>query len=930
MPSRFARYPSKVIGLVALIAAVTAAAQPSRITRVIDNRDRIMLRGHIHPKALPQYDQGRVMPSLRLSYVTLTLGQSDTQKADLERLLVEQQTPGSPNYHRWLTPEQFAQRFGPSDADIARITAWLQSQGLTVTSVARGRGWIAFDGSAAQVESAFGTQLHHYSVNNELHFANATEPSIPAALAGAVTAIRGLHDFHPKARAHRQSVTPDYVQFGTHYLAPGDIATIYDINALYSAGVNGSGQNLAVAGQTRVIISNVQLFRNNFNLPANDPQVMLVPASRDPGIVMGDVDEAHLDLEWAGAIARSAHIIYVYSTDVFTSTQYIIDQNLAPVVSASYGECEVEAFASDFTSLQASARQANAQGITWFAPSGDSGAADCNDSQNPGLSSDLPASIPEVTGLGGTQFQEGSGNYWVSSNSPTGGSTLSYIPEGAWNDSAAAGLPSATGGGASIFFAKPYWQSVPGVPGDNARHVPDVSLSASPSHDGYMIFTGGSLQGGWGGTSIPTPIFAGIAALLNQYLVSNGVQSTAGLGNINPTLYALSQAVPAAFHDVTTGHNIVTVPCPMRGRSGCVTNPVGYSASVGYDQITGLGSVDVYKLVTNWSNAFGATQPAGVGLAMLTSQTTVAANDAVDLIATVTDGSGATPSGIVQFTAGGVGLGSAQLTGSGGTATATLTVTGSQLPAGANITATYSDQNVYAALQVSALSHSSNSVPSIAGVTNGASFKPGFTPGSLISVFGSQLAQSTEVAGSIPLPVSVTGVTVTVNGVVAPLYYSSPGQLNLQIPYETPAGTDATLTVNNYGQTASQQIPIASAAPGIFADATLTLVPYGSASRGQTIPLFITGGGGVSPAVSTGGTPSAQTATAALPRLTQNVGVTVGGMSAPIQFSGVAPGLVGVVQINFQIPSGAPLGGQQVVVTVGNVASPPVTLNLSN
>ena len=930
MPFRFSRYPSKFIGFVALIIAAAAAAQPSRITRVIDNGDRVALRGHIYPKALPQYDQGRVRPSLPISYVTLELGQSDTQKADLERLLVEQQKPGSPNYHRWLTPEQFAQRFGPSDADIAKITAWLQGQGMTVTSVARGRGWIAFDGPAAQMENAFGTELHHYLVNNELHFANATEPSIPAALSGVVTAIRGLHDFHPKARAHRQSVAPDYIdRSGTHNLAPGDIATIYDINALYSAGVNGSGQTLAVAGQTRALISNVQQFRNTFGLPPNDPQVMLVPRSPDPGVIPGDVDEAHLDLEWAGAVARNAHILYVYSTDVFTSTQYIIDQNLAPIVSASYGECEAEAFSTDFTSLQASARQANAQGITWFAPSGDSGGADCNDSQNPGLSTDLPASIPEVTGLGGTQFQEGSGNYWVSSNSPTGGSTLSYIPEGAWNDSNAnQGQPSATGGGASIYFTKPYWQSVPGVPGDNARHVPDVALSASPSHDGYVIVTGGNLETGWGGTSIPTPIFAGVAALLNQYLVSNGGHS--GLGNINPTLYALSQAVPAAFHDVATGNNIVTVQCPMHSRSGCVTNPVGYSASVGYDQITGLGSVDVYKLVTNWSNAFAATQPAGVGLTMLTSQTTVAANDAVDLIATVTDGSGATPSGTVQFDAGGVSLGSAPLTGSGGTATATLVVTGSQLPAGGNITATYSNQSVYAALLVSALSHSSNGVPGIAGVTNGASFKPGYTPGSLISVFGSQLAQSTQIAGSVPLPVSVTGVTVTVNGVVAPLYYASPGQLNLQIPYETPAGTNATLTVNNYGQSASQQIPIVSAAPGIFADATITLVPYGSASRGQAIPLFITGGGVVAPAVSTGATPSAQTAIAALPRLTQNVGVTVGGVSAPIQFSGVAPGLVGVVQINFQVPSGAPLGAQQVVVTVGNVASPPVTLNVTN
>jgi uncharacterized protein (TIGR03437 family) len=172
-------------------------------------------------------------------------------------------------------------------------------------------------------------------------------------------------------------------------------------------------------------------------------------------------------------------------------------------------------------------------------------------------------------------------------------------------------------------------------------------------------------------------------------------------------------------------------------------------------------------------------------------------------------------------------------------------------------------------------------------------------------------------------------MTVTVNGVVAPLYYSSPGQLNLQIPFTTPAGTNATLTVNNYGQTASVQIPISMAAPGIFADQNNALVPLASASVGQTIPLFLTGGGGVSPALSTGATPSSHTGLSALPRLQQNVAVTVGGVSAPIQFSGVAPGLVAVVQINFQVPNGVPPGPQPVVVTVGDASSPPVTLNVT-
>jgi len=908
-----------------------ADAQPTRVVRRIDNSDRVALPGHIHPKARTEYDQGRVAGSQVLSRVTLNLGQSPAQKADLARLLVEQQTPGSPNYHRWLTPEQFAQRFGPSDADIGQITEWLRNQGLSVTEVARGHGWIAFDGTAAQVEAAFGTEVHRYFVDGELHFANATEPTIPAAIAGVVTAIRGLHDFRPQARALRQSLTPAYTSSsGTHYLTPNDVATIYNVAPLFAMGVNGSGQTLVIAGQTRIVVSNVQQFRRAFNLPPNDPQTLLVPGSFDPGVLKGDVDEAHLDLEWSGAVARNARILYVYSSDVFQSVQYAIDQNLAPVVSVSYGECEAEAPTSDVTSMSSWAQQAAAQGMTWLGPSGDSGAADCYDPQNSGssyasFSVDLPASIPEVTGLGGTQFQEEAGQYWNPSNDASGASALSYIPEAAWNDSSSQGQPSASGGGASIFFLKPYWQSVPGVPGDNTRHVPDVSLNASPSHDGYFVYTGGSQQV-YGGTSVPTPMFAGITALLNQYLAASG------LGNINPTLYALSQSVPQAFHDVATGDNIVSVPCRARNRSGCTSVPVGYSAGVAYDQVTGLGSVDAYQLATNWNAPATSGSSTGSAISLLTNLTTVSVNDAVDLIATVTNGNGATPTGTVQFSAGGSALGSVPLAGSGGTATATLTVMGAQLPAGAKVTASYSasGQTAYMAVGESALLRTSNAVPVIGGTANGASFKSDFAPGELISVFGSQLAQTTEIAGSVPLPVSMTGVTVKLDGVVAPLYYASPGQLNLQIPYTTQAGSNATLTVNNNGQVASQTISIASVAPGIFADQHGALVPYASARIGQTIPLFITGGGNVTPSVASGGTPSSQTAISALPRLTQGVGVTIGGVGAPLQFSGIAPGLVGVVQINFQIPNGTPLGAQPVVVTVGNVASPPVTLNVTN
>ena len=905
---------------------------------VLAQSNRFALRGHMHPKARAEFDRGRVAPSLRLTYMTLALGPSPAQKADLEQLLEEQQTPGSPNYHRWITPEEYAQRFGASDAAIGAVTAWLGTQGLTVTTVARGHGWIAFDGTAAQVEAAFQTELHHYLVDGEMHFANATEPSVPTALAGAVTSIRGLHDFRLRPHLRARAVQPDYTSpRGNHYLAPGDLATIYNIAPLYNAGITGAGQSLVIAGQSQIVLSNIQQFRSTYNLPAADPQATLVPGSRDPGLSSGDEDESHLDLEWSGAVARNAKILYVYAFDVLQAVQYAIDQNLAPVVSESYGACELETLSSDATALRAVAQQGNAQGITWFGPSGDSGAADCNDPDNPGLSVDIPASIPEVTGVGGTEFQEGTAQYWTTANDLNSASVLSYIPEITWNDSVQDGQPAAAGGGASIFFPKPSWQTGPGVPGDNARHVPDIALNASADHDGYLVYSAG-LQV-FGGTSVPTPVFAGVAALINQYLLSTGAQSAPGLGNMNPRFYSLAQASPDVFHDITTGTNIVTVSCPPRSR-GCTSSPVGYAAGPGYDLATGLGSMDIYKLATKWGSGSVVAPPppvpAGISVTLLSNLITLTSTDVAYLIVTVKDSSGATPTGSVQFSAGGSALGSAPLAGSTGTATAVFSVRGAQLPVGAaSISAAYAVAGSGSALAsifvtVTSAPRNSGAAPTIAGLTNSASFKQVFAPGELVSVFGSQLANATQTAAGLPLPLTMTGVAATVNGIAAPLYYVSPGQVNLQIPYEAATGGTGVLSVNSNGQVSVQSLNIAAAGPGIFADAKGNLVPFASAKAGQVISLYLTGAGAVSPAVASGATPSSQTALANLPRPLASTTVTVGGVNAPIQFIGIAPGLVGVVQINFQVPAGIALGAQPVVVTVGGASSAPATLTVTN
>jgi uncharacterized protein (TIGR03437 family) len=918
-----------------LLVVGILSAQPARTT----------LTGHIHPLARPENDQGRVSPALQLSYVTVTLAQSASRQASLDQLLAEQQTPGSPNYHRWITPEDYAQRFGASPEDVNRVVAWLQSQGLDIAAVARGRGWVAVNGAAANIENAFQTELHQYMVHGETYFANAADPSVPAELGGIVKTVSGLHNF--RLRAAKHSLKAEYTSRGSHFLAPNDFATIYDVMPLYAAGINGSGQKLVILGDSGVNLSDITTFRSTYGLPLNDPQIVLVPGTKDPGIT-GDLDEADLDLEWSGAVARNATIIYVYASDqtFLTQYRYVIDNNLAPVMSSSYGSCEQLNPTSEASSLETLAKQGNSQGMTWINSAGDSGGADCYDSAqsspyNPGLAVDFPGSIPEVTDLGGTEFSAdvaAPATYWNTANDANQASARSYIPETVWNDSALEGQPAAGGGGVSIFYAKPSWQTGPGVPSDNVRHVPDVSLNASNYHDTYLFYSGGLVEN-VGGTSFSAPCFAGIATLLNQYLVSIGAQPAAGLGNMNAGLYSLAQSTPAAFHDITTGNNIVTVTCPPR-TAGCVSGTFGYSATVGYDNASGLGSVDAYNLVMGWGGAAIPPPPGTTGLTLLSNLTTLSTNDTIFMMATATGANGVTPAGVVVFEAGNASLGSVTLVGSAGIATATLAVNGSQLSIGSvTITATYTGSSSVTASVTLGITPAGGTVeiPAISGFQNSASFvSEAYAPGMLITVYGSQLAPSAMAASSVPLPLTMNGVAATVNGEAAPLSYVSAGQFNIQIPYETASGT-ATLKIDNNGQVTSQTFSVAGAAPGIYTQNGLVvtgIAPEGTATRGQVMTLYMTGGGSVTPGIATGAAPAAGTALANLPQPTQTTTVTVGGVAAPANclycFIGMPTWAVGVIQINFQVPTGIGIGSQPVVVTVGNVASTAAMLSITN
>ena len=613
----------------------------------IDSARTAAVEGTRHPLARQQFDAGRLEPERQLSHLSLNFRLSAAGKADLEKLLTEQQDPKSPNFHRWLTPEQYASRFGMSQSDLARVAAWFESQGLTVEGISRNRNAIFFSGSAGQIEYALKAELHKYSVNGEAHFANSTDVSLPEAFASRVLSVRGLDDFFPRPRIRKFSPRFTSHISGSHFLVPGDFATIYDV----PSGIDGAGQSIAIVGQTQVSTADIDKFRSAAGLPARTAGNFverLVPGTGSGATCTDDETEADLDLEWSEGVARNAAIKFVYAglgsgttcnnrtKNVFDALEYAVTNDVAPIISISYGNCEANLGNAFVLTLEQWAQQANAQGQTIVGPAGDDGAADCDttSSATQGLAVDAPASLPEVTGAGGTEFT-GDAQATVSSNcaaattywkgecnsTDPAGTALGYIPEETWNDTQSGQPFAAGGGGASIVFGKPSWQTGNGVPNDGKRDVPDIALNASDLHDAHLICSQGfyasssspaptTCTNGFrdstgdlaavGGTSASAPNFAGILALVSQ------ATSSRGLGNVNPMLYSLAASAPASFHDIQSGNN--NVPCTA-GTTDCPsgTTAIGFSAGPGYDQVTGLGTLDVSQLITAWK----AASPAG-------------------------------------------------------------------------------------------------------------------------------------------------------------------------------------------------------------------------------------------------------------------------------------------------------------------------------
>src|SRR6267154_424654 len=380
--------------------APSGAEQRNRVARLVtdtvDDTDRMLLRGNVHPQARAEFDRGALADAQPVTRILLLLQRSAQQEAALRQLMEEQQAKNSPNYHAWLTPEEFGKQFGPADEDVQAVTDWLTSHGLQNIKISKGRTVVEFSGNVGQVRNAFGTEIHKYKVKGEEHFANVSDPQIPTALGPVVRGVVALHNFRPQSMLRRlgtfernaktREVRPKFTFTdvnGTFYaLGPADFAKIYNIPG---STATGAGQSIAIVGQSNINLQDVTDFRNIFGLPANLPQVIV--NGPDPGLVSGDETESDLDVEWAGAVAPQAQIIFVttesaatdFTAGVDASAQYIVDNNVAPVLSESYGLCEAGLGTTGNAFYNKMWQQAAAEGITVLISSGDNGSAGCDD-----------------------------------------------------------------------------------------------------------------------------------------------------------------------------------------------------------------------------------------------------------------------------------------------------------------------------------------------------------------------------------------------------------------------------------------------------------------------------------------------------------------------------------------------------------------------
>jgi hypothetical protein len=768
------------------------APTAARITQKIDQSSLVTLRGNTPPLAQPQFDVGPAPGSKVASRLVLVLTRSAVQEASLQTWLDSVQDANSPNYQHWLSPDEFGKRFGVSDADLATVEAWLQSNGLTVNKVSPGRMSIEFSGTTAQLETVFHTSVHSFLIRGVNHWANVSDPQIPSALSPVVAGVAKLNDFNPKSDAIRapggaynpetKRIQPNYTLGNatngyTIYLGPADAATIYDtptaLNANHSGTVyDGTGVTIGIAGDSNIDITQDANYRATFGLPANATTVVV--DGTDPG-ENGDAIEAYLDTQVAGGIAPKANVILYtaantyLSSGLFLAIARAIDDNQVDILNISFGGCEAEQGSSGNQYINNLWQQAAAQGISLTVSTGDSGSAGCDNPNTEwqatqGLAVNALASTPYNIAVGGTDFDALFSNFPssftqyvdITNTLANHRSALKYIPERPWNDStfqgdngaisgnvpwsatpyyfnaniaaAGGGVSSCvqqTGGSCTAGYPVPSWQSTFAKSG-TGRNLPDVSLLAGNGLYGATWGLCTDLDGdsagnhvadcagnptsgssfyltGVGGTSAAAPAFAGMLALLKQKTGSR-------LGQADYVLYDLAKShYNTVFHDIQTGNNSVACVIKTQGCAATSSNyyfMTGYNAGSGFDEASGLGSVDATQMLSNWAGAGLISTTSSLTLNGSTTPLRITHGASVAVNVDV-NGSGGTPAGNVALvdTINPATVPNSGAIGSFTLASGTATGTTDSLPGGSySVSAHYGGSQTYAA-------GDSNSIP---------------------------------------------------------------------------------------------------------------------------------------------------------------------------------------------------------------------------
>jgi pseudomonalisin len=666
-----------------------AATVPNLITKPVDTGLVTPLAQH-HPSWAVAANQISQVPADQdLEQLTLVLSRPAAQQQAFEQLLADQQNASSPSYHKWLTATEIGTRFGVSDSDIAAISSWLASQSLHVNFVSPDRTQVGFGGTAANIDQAFGATLAYYNVHGQQRLSVGSEPTIPQALSASIKSVRGLfavgerpfHAVSALTSASPELTTTDSKGNVYHFLTPADFSTIYNIPSSYT----GAGYTIGIVSWARVSTADLDNFRSKTSTSFSNPTEVIPTAygGTDPGTActtttcsstkLSGQEEATLDVIRAGSTAPGANLLLVASTATTASNdgigadaQYIVYNNAANILSISFGACESDAGSSNVTFWDNLFSTAAAEGIGVFVSSGDSAAAGCDTAfAIPGSvvanSPNYICSSQYATCVGGTQFADTTSpsTYWSSSNTSGYKSVISYIPEGGWNESDTSGI-AGSGGGVSTFIATPTWQTGTGVPSARAgRYTPDVSFSSS-DHDGYFACMAArdsscvTSSGSFGflsfsGTSAAAPGMAGVAALLNQKM-------GAAQGNLNPKLYSLAATAASAFHDVTVSTSGVS-SCSISTPSICNSSiyytssgavQPGFLVTTGYDEVTGLGSLDVANFLTAYSAAASAATPT---VTVTPGSSSITTAQSLSVTVNVSGASG-TPTGSVTLSSG--------------------------------------------------------------------------------------------------------------------------------------------------------------------------------------------------------------------------------------------------------------------------------------